>query len=68
MQVYSILHDLNLAGLYADRIAVLQSGQLIALDKPDRVLKKELTQQVFGFLSSTKLGLSTGYTEADRQS
>ncbi len=47
--VPAILHDLNLAALYADRIAVLQSGNLIVVDTPLNVLNKELIQQVFNY-------------------
>lgn len=47
--VLAILHDLNLAALYADRIVVLQSGVLIAADAPTIVLNKELIQRVFNY-------------------
>ena len=42
-----ILHDLNLASAYADRIAVLCKGSLVACDAPAAVLRSELLQVVF---------------------
>jgi iron complex transport system ATP-binding protein len=36
--VIAALHDLNLAALYADRLALLHEGALLACDTPDRVL------------------------------
>lgn len=47
--VLAILHDLNLASLYADRIAVLKSGHLIAVDVPTKVLNNDLIQRVFNY-------------------
>ena len=45
--VIVIVHDLNLAAGYAQRIAVLQEGQLAALGTPHEVLTQENIQQVF---------------------
>ncbi|MDR3115405.1 MAG: ABC transporter ATP-binding protein [Treponema sp.] len=42
------LHDLSLAGLYADRIALVHQGKIRALGKPDAVLKAGLLTEVFG--------------------
>jgi len=47
--VLAILHDLNLAALYADRIAVLHRGQLIAVGTPGQVLNSELIQRIFDY-------------------
>lgn len=46
--VLAVLHDLNLAAQYADRIAVMQNGQLIALGTPSEVLTADVLQQAFG--------------------
>lgn len=46
--VLAILHDMNLAASYADRIGLLQNGQLKALGAVDKVLTPELLEPVFG--------------------
>ncbi|MGW7531641.1 ABC transporter ATP-binding protein [Amycolatopsis sp. NPDC054798] len=43
-----VLHDLNLAATYCDRIYVLQQGRIVTSGKPAEVLEPDLVQQVFG--------------------
>lgn len=45
--VLAILHDLNLAAMYADRLVVMRRGRVVAEGPPDKVLTEELVQQVF---------------------
>ncbi|WP_263079403.1 heme ABC transporter ATP-binding protein [Endozoicomonas sp. Mp262] len=45
--VLVILHDLNLAARYADRIIILQQGQLVAEGKPFEVLTPGIIEKVF---------------------
>ena len=45
--VLAVLHDLNLAAAYADRIAVLRRGRLVAAGAPADVLTGELLSDVF---------------------
>lgn len=45
--VLAILHDLNLAAAYADRIAVLRGGRLAACGPPWEVLSEVLLSEVF---------------------
>lgn len=47
-----VLHDLGLALRYADRMAVLQDGLLVALGAPAAVLTPELMRRVFGVAAS----------------
>ncbi len=47
--VLAILHDLNLAALYADRIAVLHRGHMIIVGSPREVLDSELIRRVFEY-------------------
>ncbi|MDR3335347.1 MAG: ABC transporter ATP-binding protein [Treponema sp.] len=41
------IHDLNLAGLFADRIALVTQGTIAALGKPDEVLRQDILSEVF---------------------
>lgn len=43
------VHDLNLAALYADRIALLGDGQLKALGSPEEVLTEENLSSIYNF-------------------
>lgn len=46
--VLVILHDLNLAARYCDRLLLLEGGRPVALDTPAQVLKPEPLKAVFG--------------------
>lgn len=45
--VVAILHDLNLAAMYADRIGMMREGELVAIGTPHEVLTSENIQTVF---------------------
>lgn len=45
--VIAILHDLNLAAMYANRVGMMQKGELVTLGHPGDVLTTENIQQVF---------------------
>jgi iron complex transport system ATP-binding protein len=42
-----VTHELNLAAEFADRVALLHAGQLIACDVPEKVLTEERLTEVF---------------------
>ncbi len=42
------LHDLNLASLFCDEIAVMDAGRLVAAGTPEQVLTPQLIRRVFG--------------------
>lgn len=46
--VVSAMHDLTLAGLYADRLALLHESQLVAEGIPSEVLRPELLSEFYG--------------------
>lgn len=46
--VLAIMHDLNLATLFADRIVVLERGRVVADGLPHNVVTNALLRQVFG--------------------
>ncbi len=43
-----VLHDLNLAAAYADRIGLLHQGRLVAIGVPWEVLRAEVLSDVYG--------------------
>jgi iron complex transport system ATP-binding protein len=45
--VLTVLHDLNLAASYCDRLYVLDEGRLVASGTPEEVLVPELIAKVF---------------------
>jgi iron complex transport system ATP-binding protein len=47
LAVLLVLHDLNLASIYADRIALLVGGQLKAIGRAEEVLTEENLTQVY---------------------
>lgn len=48
LAVLAVLHDPNLAGRYADRVALLAHGSLAVVDTPWRALSPERLAAVFG--------------------
>lgn len=48
LTVVAVLHDLNLAAQYCDRLLVLHEGKVASLGTPDEVLQAELIQEVYG--------------------
>ncbi len=48
MAILMVLHDLNLAGMYADRIALLVEGRLQAAGTPSEVLTEANLTRVYG--------------------
>ncbi|HET6203855.1 MAG TPA: ABC transporter ATP-binding protein [Planctomycetota bacterium] len=44
----AVLHDLNLAAEYAERILILNRGRIVAAGSPAAVLREEILEPVFG--------------------
>ena len=47
ISIITVIHDVNLAARYCDRIAVIKDGGLLAIDKPRDVLTKEIMKEAF---------------------
>ena len=45
--ILTVLHDLNLAGAYADRVMVMSEGRVVASGTPEEALHPELLSAVF---------------------
>ena len=50
--IVAVLHDLNLAALFADRIVVLDHGRIVADGPPRDILTDAMLEQVFGVASA----------------
>jgi iron complex transport system ATP-binding protein len=46
--VLVILHDLNLASQYSDRVVMMKAGRIVASGTPAEVFRAELIHEVFG--------------------
>ncbi|MBE9009220.1 ABC transporter ATP-binding protein [Pseudanabaenaceae cyanobacterium LEGE 13415] len=60
LTIITVLHELNLAARYSDRIALLKEGCLTAIDQPRKVLTPDLLAEVFGIealILETPVGL-----------
>lgn len=57
--VFSALHDLNEAAAYADRIALLGEGTLLALAQPDALLADAALDRAYG-IAMERIRLSDG--------
>lgn len=52
--VVIVMHDLNLAGLYCDRLLALKSGSVVSEGPPDNVLTAENILEVYGVRAVVK--------------
>lgn len=48
LTVLSTMHDLTLAGMYADRLALLHHGRLISIGTPTDVLLPDVLRELYG--------------------
>ncbi|MCL9780925.1 heme ABC transporter ATP-binding protein [Vibrio sp. S4M6] len=59
--VISVLHDLNLAARYCDRLILMHQGEIIADGSPEKVLTEQNIHQAYGYKSSIIRHPSNGY-------
>ena len=60
LSVLTVLHDINLACRFCDRLAILKEGNLIDIDKPKKVLNKNNLKKAFdidSYLIETPFGV-----------
>ncbi len=55
LTILCITHDLNLAALYSDSVAILNRGRLSASGKPSNVLTEDLIEEHFGVSTRVEL-------------
>ncbi len=76
LTVVSIFHDLNTAGLYCDRLLLMDHGKVIHLGKPEEVIQKSLLEQVYHSsiavhanptVSSPQMNLLPSYASDDKR-
>jgi iron complex transport system ATP-binding protein len=48
LAVLAVVHDLTLAGTFADRIAVMSEGRIVADGHPDEVIDEPMIERVYG--------------------
>ena len=46
--VMMILHDLNLAYSYSDKLCILKDGQIVAFDDTSKLMSEKLLSEVYG--------------------
>ena len=56
--VVVVTHELNLAGQYADQVAIFQKGKCLRVGPPVTVFQRELLEQVFQTQLTVELGSS----------
>ena len=59
LTVLSVVHDINLAARYCDRLAIFKNGELLAIDKPNEILSEELIKEAFS-IESRKIETPVG--------
>ncbi|SDZ13715.1 iron complex transport system ATP-binding protein [Proteiniborus ethanoligenes] len=47
LTVVMVLHDLNQAARYSDKILVIKNGELCEIGKPDKIIKEKLLKDIF---------------------
>jgi iron complex transport system ATP-binding protein len=54
--IVAVLHDLNLASQYCDRIVLLKNGRLRYEGSPGAVLTEEVVEDIYGIRAMVKTG------------
>ena len=68
LSVITVIHDVNLAARYCDRIAVMKEGELLGIDIPSKILTKKMMSTAFKVetcLIETPVGLQICTIKSD---
>ena len=52
LTILSVIHDINLAARYCDRLAIFKEGKLLTIDKPINALSKKIIKEAFSVESN----------------
>ncbi|MDR1318630.1 MAG: ABC transporter ATP-binding protein, partial [Treponema sp.] len=52
--IVAVLHDLNLASQYCDRIVLLKNGRLCYEGRPQDILTEEVVEEIYGVRAVVK--------------
>ena len=52
--IVAVLHDLNLASQYCDRIVLLKNGRLRYQGRPQEILTEEVVEEIYGIRAAVK--------------
>ena len=47
LTILSVIHDINLAARYCDRLAIFKEGKLLTIDKPINALSRKIIKEAF---------------------
>ncbi|WP_445945027.1 ABC transporter ATP-binding protein [Rhizobium sp. CB3060] len=61
LSVIIVLHDINMAARFCDRICALKRGRVVASGKPDEILMRERLQEIYGIDMDVIAAPKTGY-------
>ena len=59
--VFLILHDLNLAAKFSDKIALINKGKIVSYDTPREVLKPNILEEIYNLKMDVDANLKVSY-------
>lgn len=61
MTIVMVLHDLNQASQYSDRVCVMKDGEVVIVGKPEEVFTTKLVREVYNVEARVEVD-ELGYT------
>ncbi len=59
--VFLILHDLNLAAKFSDKIALINKGKIVSYGTPREVLKPNILEEIYNLKMDVDANLKVSY-------